>query len=706
MPRRPSCLTCRSRKAKCDRLLPRCSTCVKLNRSCLTPERKCEFVWLHFGANDILKHGANFDDGQQDRGFKFSSGRDSLLSNDERARHTAQIISSTSNTSLNAILEQIDVQSTKVNITTFNHGPFGVFQVENNTKKEVEELESVISGNRKARSDTAESRDVDNLNLSLNVDEYPDFDLDPQLWENEQTVLGSGQGDLLELFLQESDDYSNDFVTSDEHPYGSIIAMPTAFATDFSDLDMKSIGHLLDRYRNSLITSFLPVRKYHTSPWESIHVPKVHEALGEAMVSGEVTHAKMGLFFAVLGASAFHLHMQTYNMGMYDQRWKVLGENFRLRARKRLRLSLANLSTTMPAEQVADTILAFTSMYTISVVSAQLEDTYIYLREINRLIAIYGMELSRISTTLRILHNIFYYIQTMQDTVGVFSGGNLIRSPSLRAKRSILVDSVNSDSGHWSLKGFPSSDTASSILDACVCEDDSSSQSLFERVFSVPISLFQLISRVTALVHETEEVANNGTTHTNLSSLSYTVNQLETEIWDWNANVSSTSKDALSPSPTTCLHEIPFSSPAPLDTRNQPIESPLHHYIEAMHSAVLVYFYRCVRKVDPLMIQHLVDKVVESLTLCTELRQQSNDPSSDTCWALFVAGCEVLNPATRKRVKDLFAIERSRTGIRMFEKASQAAMEVWSVRDRRKNRHLSWSTVLKESNMLDGLMIS
>jgi hypothetical protein len=69
-------------QAKCDRLLPRCSTCVKLNRPCLTPERKSEFVWLNSRVSDILKQGVTCEDGQQDRGFKFSSGRDSLLSSE------------------------------------------------------------------------------------------------------------------------------------------------------------------------------------------------------------------------------------------------------------------------------------------------------------------------------------------------------------------------------------------------------------------------------------------------------------------------------------------------------------------------------------------------------------------------------------------------------------------------------------------------
>lgn len=254
-----------------------------------------------------------------------------------------------------------------MNGTTVSHGPFGVFRLEYQTKTETEEPGFVISGNRKERPEFAESRDPDDLDLSLNVDEYPEFDLDPQLWEDDQTLLGGGQEEFFNIFLQESDELSNDLPTADEHPSSSILSIPTTIATDFSDLDMKSIGHLLDRYRNSLITSFLPVRKYHTSPWEIIHVPKVHEALGEAMISGEATHAKMGLFFAVLGASAFHLHTQTRSTKNCDPKWKLLGEEYRLRARRRLRLSLANLPSAMPAEQVADIVLALTSMYTICV---------------------------------------------------------------------------------------------------------------------------------------------------------------------------------------------------------------------------------------------------------------------------------------------------------------------------------------------------
>lgn len=297
---------------------------------------------------------------------------DVLLKDTERAKQTAKIISSTSNISLDLILEQIDVQSSKVNNTTYNHGPFGVFQVENNDKTESEDIESGIFDTKEI-SELTESTGLNDVNLIPNVDEYQGFDLDHKLWGDDQTLLEASQDDFLDLFLRESDDYiPTNMATADEHPSSSILSMPTTFATDFSDLDLKSIGHLLGLYRNSLITSFLPVRKYHASPWEFIHVPKVHEALGEAMIAGEATHAKMGLFFAVLGASAFHLHAQTRSTENCDPKWKLLGEEYRLRARRRLRLSLANLSTAMPVDQVADIVLLLTSMYTICVGSSHI----------------------------------------------------------------------------------------------------------------------------------------------------------------------------------------------------------------------------------------------------------------------------------------------------------------------------------------------
>lgn len=252
--------------------------------------------------------------------------------------------------------------------TTFSRGPFGVFRIGNNDKTENEEIECGIFDDIKATSELAKGADLNDVNSVLGMDEYQGFDLDPKIWEDDQVLLEASQEYFPGLFIQESDDYlSSNLAPTNGNISSSIFSMPTTFATDFLDLDIESISYLIDRYRNSLITSFLPVQKYHTSPWEFIHVPKVHEALGEAMISGEATHAKMGLFFAVLGASAFHLYTQTRSTEKCDPKWKVLGEEYRLRARNRLRLSLANLSTAMPAEQVADIVLALTSMYTICV---------------------------------------------------------------------------------------------------------------------------------------------------------------------------------------------------------------------------------------------------------------------------------------------------------------------------------------------------
>lgn len=110
--------------------------------------------------------------------------------------------------------------------------------------------------------------------------------------------------------------------------------------------------------------------------------------------------------------------------------------------------------------------------------------------------------------------------------------------------------------------------------------------------------------------------------------------------------------------------------------RHSSSETALRDLTDAMHSALLVHVYRGIRKVDVIMVQHLVDKAVESLVRCTNSRRLCNDPSSNTCWPLFIAGSEALGSVTRKQLNKLLAREKARTGMRMFEVAGQAIQAV------------------------------
>lgn len=323
------------------------------------------------------------------------------------------------------------------------------------------------------------------------------------------------------------------------------------------------------------------------------------------------------------------------------------------------------------------------------------------------------MERSRICANVRIMQNIFFYIRTLQDSVGVYSEENFIQMLSLHTPELSTTDSVNTDTSQEADGRHMSSeaDECSALRrelspgqDSYLC---SHRQSIFEQIFSLPVSLFHLISRVTILIHEVEQFDRCSTQSpgAGYTPISCRINELETDIWDWNKHLFNPEKN----SPVReCLNRSPCSHlrAATPEATQLSSQSPLRDFMEAMKSALLVLFYRCVRKVDSLMIQHLVDKTIQTLLRCTDSRQKSNDPSSNICWPLFIAGSEALNLATRRQVTKLFNGEITRTGMRMFEVAAQAIDAVWSARDEKNNRNLSWSEVLKENSMLTRLTIS
>lgn len=309
------------------------------------------------------------------------------------------MISFTTDTSVNAVLDQIDAESNHVGDSIFSRGPFGVFQLPNAKEdpRGVDEsagagscsLDNLYQGEISNPAKNALPDDfsplpvVDEQDLLLLIQQelYPEVNPVGGLWENSpeaslqeshQYLLPEDHRALLQEnyqpFAQEAIDSLPDPITSsDEFSIASITSMPTAYVSDISDLDFHSTRVLLDGYRNTLVPCFLPVQRYELSPWEFLHIPKVHEALGEVMVRGNTSHAKASLLFAVLGASAFHIYMQSRSSALPDELWRARGEEYRARAKKRINLSLKDHPAAKPQEDFLDILLALTSMFTVCV---------------------------------------------------------------------------------------------------------------------------------------------------------------------------------------------------------------------------------------------------------------------------------------------------------------------------------------------------
>ena len=212
------------------------------------------------------------------------------------------------------------------------------------------------------------------------------------------------------------------------------------------------------------------------------------------------------------------------------------------------------------------------------------------------------------------------------------------------------------------------------------------SPSIFEQVYSVSEKLFRLIGRAVALalkvggshVHSTDQ----------LVCTSKEISELEDAICSWK-------NDSVAQEPATAA-----------SIRNSSRADVQHYFQNAIHSALLVYFYKCVQVIDTYTVQPYVQKTILQLQFYTEAKRQTNDQSSSICWPAFVTACEALDLDLRQSFSQWFLSESARTGIQMFVTARTAVERVWDARDRSKNRNLPWSEILQSDNFLDQLMLS
>lgn len=156
-----------------------------------------------------------------------------------------------------------------------------------------------------------------------------------------------------------------------ETPYlnYSPVSVSFTYGADLGDIDAATIRLLLDCYQQKLVPALTPAQVYPKSPWQILHIPKVHETLGEVLVRGDAGNPRVALFFAVLSAAAYHVDALGPEESKEDSTipWKVLGQRFRCRAKERLKSSFRSLSSKGQMEDYTDMLLALLSMVTVCV---------------------------------------------------------------------------------------------------------------------------------------------------------------------------------------------------------------------------------------------------------------------------------------------------------------------------------------------------
>lgn len=308
-------------------------------------------------------------------------------------------------------------------------------------------------------------------------------------------------------------------------------------------------------------------------------------------------------------------------------------------------------------------------------------ESHVYLRNVEQLIESNRSPHLLKSTSIRMLHSTFLYLWTLQARVRVFGAS--------RQERQLAPGQI---SDHWNSTNHV--DVWEQLIPTVIESDNDDSDSsptsqgtvsIFEQVYSVSETLFRLIGRVTSFA---SEIGNLNSAVDRLLYNSKEVADLEEDICSWQNDI------------------VAQEPHAAMDILAGHGGNVRFHFQNAIHSALLIYFYKCVRVIDTYVVQPHVEKTISHLQLYTEAKRQSGDRSSSICWPGFVAACEALDEDLRQRFSQWFLNETAQTGIRMFATAGTAVEKVWDARDRSNNRNLPWSKILQSDNILDQLMLS
>lgn len=306
-----------------------------------------------------------------------------------------------------------------------------------------------------------------------------------------------------------------------------------------------------------------------------------------------------------------------------------------------------------------------------------------YLRDIEEMISLHGLRKSARSSKVRMLHSIYLYLRVLTECASMSDQSKY----SDKTDNSYDFGSCRHFSNWDQLIGVSRCSSDSELNGIELSSERVSFKTPFEDIYSVPQSLFKLILRTAHVTRQVNTMESMGRLRSNdYDDLAITIKQLENRICNWSY-----------PFPD---HEI--SDNPSLDQQDH---FP-YHLVQAIHKALIIYFYRCVRDVNASILQIYVREVIDHLTKYDLQKQEEKDNSANTCWPGFIAGCEALQPDIRHKIAHWLEQSGQDTGIRMFTVALEAVQKVWQARDCPGMEDVSWSQVLGKYSHLSVLVLS
>jgi arginine metabolism regulation protein II len=299
-----------------------------------------------------------------------------------------------------------------------------------------------------------------------------------------------------------------------------------------------------------------------------------------------------------------------------------------------------------------------------------------------RLIRLKGLIKKRKSRKVRLLHHYYAYTRIFYESTFVLAtdAGQRNQVRDVVEKSGLVIvgqDALSFRLGQWGMS------LDQKMLERKTCEQGENDlhlqmpgiwdRSLYPDIYEIPESFLMLLSQVIRLGNE-KDLSERNVEHESLSwqEFSSRAKTLERCICQWKRPEHANSDGSL--------------GKEALDADRLVVD----HMLDALHHALMIYFYRRIYDVDASILQQKVEKTIDSLLRCAKEDKRLVRSTAAFIWLAFIAGCEALSPDLQALFSAWFENNAGHSGLQSFSTVLLVIQRVWNRRRDLNDGNTSW----------------
>ncbi|KAF5012029.1 hypothetical protein FDECE_1888 [Fusarium decemcellulare] len=433
--------------------------------------------------------------------------------------------------------------------------------------------------------------------------------------------------------------------------------------------------------------SSLPVNE--KSPWTILHIPTAIVTLSQLTVFGmeqaKIRHANLSNLFGLLAVASYHLSsnpLDPAHLGRPENHWTAVHQATYRTAKKHLDLCIEHETQGPRNAKYKEQLMAMNATLTTADISNNTADFGHYIVELEKIIRYRGLAKRTLSRRARLLHHIYAWVRIVSETTRMHSGESVGRPESYNHNSSdSCIFSANTQNlgsavprtnnlpvvtldDFFRLEPRPSVSHRGLENHDIHLESSGEDDKIYMQVYGIPETWLRLLSQTTRLanVMDLQESRGSEAHADSPSALQLRADQLERAIFSFTTKYQ--------------------ASPPKADANSTGAHA---HMLRALCSALVIYFYRRIRHVSPMILQSHINDVIQALKGFDQALEKQGVKGPGTPWPAFIAGCESISESQRAQIMTWIDAAILKCGFGHHKTAKRVMTEVW----RRQDTHLN-----------------